>query len=353
MTVTSKEARAEVKTILIAGPPFRGYLDMIAAGFKASGTEPSILRWDYPKRTMPQEIMFYSSHNYRLRLADAQDKANALALERAVQETKPNYVLVMKAVELTDRTREFCKNAGTKVVLWAYDSATEFPIITRVAHKYDLVYTYEPADLDILSKSCAPQFLPMAYDPKYYFRHDASGGKDIDVCFVGAIDRYPKRKKLLAHVANRFRDKTVAIWTDSIHWYSHRRIGDFLLAGPRRNIQLNRRTLEHGEVNDIYNRSKVCLNVHHIQSKKAVNPRTFEILGSGGLLLTDRKLDGIEGFEEGEGYIYYSNEVELIDKLRNALEDEQESAYIADIGHSVVRAHTFEQRARKILSDLS
>jgi spore maturation protein CgeB len=85
---------------------------------------------------------------------------------------------------------------------------------------------------------------------------------------------------------------------------------------------------------------------------KAVNPRTFEILGSGGLLLTDRRLDDIEGFEEGEGYIHYSNEAELLLMLRDALEDEQKAAYIADIGHSEARAHTFEHRARRILGDL-
>jgi spore maturation protein CgeB len=124
------------------------------------------------------------------------------------------------------------------------------------------------------------------------------------------------------------------------------------MVGPRRNIQLTRKTLDHGEINDIYNRSKVCLNVHHTQSKKAVNPRTFEILGSGGMLLTDRRLGEIEGFEDGEGYMHYSNDAELIDKLNEALENEQKAAYIADIGHSEVRAHTFEHRARTILEDL-
>ena len=340
------------KSVLIAGPPFRGYLKMIGTGFKSCGVEPSLLEWKYPRRNLAQEIMFYSSNNYRSRIADKQDKANALGLEKAVQETDPDYVLVMKAVEPTEKTLEFCERADTKMILWAYDSATEFPIISRVAPQYDLVYTYEPGDLDILPKSCAPQFLPMAFDPKYYFRHDTNSKKNIDICFVGAIDRYPQRRELLARIANRFKDRTIAVWADSIHWYSHRQIGDFLLAGTRRNMQLNRKTLEHGEINDIYNRAKICLNVHHAQSKRAVNPRTFEILGSGGLLLTDRRLDDIEGFEEGEGYVHYSNEAELIDKLRDALENDQKSDYIADIGHSEVLAHTFEQRARKILGDL-
>lgn len=325
---------------------------MIGDAFKACGMQPSLLEWSYAKRSLSQEIRYYSSENFRRKLSDARDKANALVLEKAVQKADPDYVLVMKAVEPTDKTLEFCKRADKKMVLWAYDSATEFPIIAKAAPHYDLVYTYEPGDLDILSKNCAPQFLPMAFDPKYYHRPDTSNKKDIDICFVGAINLYPKRRKLLAHVAGKFKDKSIAIWADSIHWYSHRHVGDFLLSGTRRNMQLNRKTLEHGEINDIYNRSKVCLNIHHMQSKKAVNPRTFEILGSGGLLLTDRRLDEIEGFEDGEGYIHYSNETELVDALRDALENDEKSNYIADIGHSEVLAHTFERRARKILSDL-
>jgi spore maturation protein CgeB len=127
---------------------------------------------------------------------------------------------------------------------------------------------------------------------------------------------------------------------------------DLFFVGFRRNIRVHRETLDHDQINDIYNRSRVCLNIHHVQSKKAVNPRTFEVLGSGGFLVTDRKLDEIEGFEEGEGYTFYSDDADLIDKLRSAFEDESKMRFIADIGSSEVRAHTFEKRARAILNDL-
>lgn len=341
------------RTVLIAGPPFRGYLKMIGDGFKACGVEPSQLEWVYPKRNLVQEIMYYSSRSYRLRRADVQHEVNALALEKAVQERHPDLVLVMHAVEPTQRTRDYCKRAGTRTILWAYDSVTEFPIISRAAPHYDFVYTYEPGDIEILSKNCAPHLLPMAYDPKYYSRSNTSSVKDIDICFIGEIERYPQRRRLLAHVASRFKERRIAIWADSIHWYSHRHVGDFLLAGFKKNIQLTRKTLDHEKISGIYNRSKICLNVHHAQSKKAVNPRTFEILGSGGLLLTDRRLDEIEGFEDREGYLYYSDEAELVDRLKEALENEQKATHLADIGHSKVREHTFEQRARTILKGLN
>jgi spore maturation protein CgeB len=338
-------------TILIAGPPFRGYLNMIASGFDACGVQPSILEWKYPKRSFVQEIMFYSSGSFRRRLAEEQDRANTLALEQAVLEMKPDYVLVMKAVELSEKTKEHCRETRTRLAMWAYDSSAEFPIIARAAPAYDLVYTYEPADLASLAKVCRPKFLPMAFDPKHYFKKDGVK-KSSDICFIGAIDPYPQRRRSIKRIAARFRDKSIDVWTDSIHMYSHRRLRDLFFVGFRRNIRVHRETLDHDRINDIYNRSRVCLNIHHVQSKKAVNPRTFEVLGCGGLLVTDRKLDEIEGFEEGEGYIFYSDEADLIDKLRAAFDDESMMRFIADIGHSEGRTHTFELRARTILNDL-
>jgi spore maturation protein CgeB len=325
---------------------------MIGDAFAACDMHPSLLEWKYPKRNFAQEMMFYSSADYRSRIADAQDRINAIELEKAVLREKPDLVLVVKAVELTDRTRKHCADSGTKLVLWAYDSATQFPVILRAAPEYDLVYTYEPADLSILSEVCEPRLLPMAFDPRYYSPSSVKKEKDIDTCFVGAIDPYPQRRRLFRLLSSKLRNNTIAVWTDSVHWYSHRKVRDMFLFGARRNVQLHRQTLDHKMINDIYNRSRICLNIHHAQSVKAVNPRTFEILGSGGLLVTDRRLDDIEGFETGEGYIHYKNDAELVDEIGSLLQDDARAARIAEAGHSKGRAHTYENRAKAILKDL-
>lgn len=121
----------------------------------------------------------------------------------------------------------------------------------------------------------------------------------------------------------------------------------------RPNIDLTRRTLDHTEINGIYASSKVCLNVHHPQSIGALNPRSFEILGSGGLLLTDRDMDGLDGIENGKAYLQYSSREDLVDKLRHALEDDGRRRSVAENGHlAVVNAHTFKHRAKSMLSDL-
>ncbi|MEM3049392.1 MAG: glycosyltransferase [Thermoplasmata archaeon] len=336
--------------MLIAGPPFRGYIHMVADAFRSEGLEVSVLQWQYPKRNAFQEVLYYSSRSFRVRLGEAQDRRNASAVEKAVLASPPSYLLVLKGVELTEKARHSCQSAGTKLVLWAYDSATEFPVIQRCAPAYDLVYTYEPADIELLSGHCEPKLLPMAYDPGLYFRSPEK--RDIDISFVGGIDLYPERVMLLRRIGREFKAARIGVWTDSIHWYSHRQVLDALRFGVLRNIELHRQTLEHRAINVIYNRSRICLNVHHPQSARALNPRTFEILGSGGLLVTDRKLDYIKGFEDGRGYIYYSNEEHLVENLRELLEDDEGARRVSDEGYRRVRAHTYRDRARQILADL-
>ena len=47
------------------------------------------------------------------------------------------------------------------------------------------------------------------------------------------------------------------------------------------------RSVAPREVNAYYNRSKICLNIHHEQSQEGCNPRFFEIMGTGGFQLVD------------------------------------------------------------------
>jgi spore maturation protein CgeB len=341
----------EGESILIAGPPFRGYLDMIASGFESCGLRPTTLSWEYPRRNIAQEVMYYSSEGYRRMRGDAQDVVNSKVLEKAIIERGPDHVLVAKAVELTERSKAFCRDRGIKLILWAYDSATEFPIVSRAAPGYDLVYTYEPADLEILSSVCEPRLLPMAFDPRYYSPLKGEAERTIDICFVGDIDFYRRRRELLRHVARNLRNANVSVWTDSAHWYSHRRVKDMALKGLRRNLSIRRGTLGHAEINGIYNRSKACLNIHHRQSRQAINPRTFEVLGSGGLLVTDRKLDQLSEFQDGKGYIHFEDEKGLIDSLREALGYAEYRESIASLGNSRIQAHTYVARARRIIED--
>jgi spore maturation protein CgeB len=354
MSTEGDAGSADGRHILIAGPPYRGYLGMIGDAFRACGLRVSALEWKHLRRNLAQEIGFYGSGRYRLRLAHKQDELNTVAIESAMERLSPDIILVMKAAQLSPKTVKTCEAKGVKRILWAYDSAREYPLITKTACDYDRVYTYEPDNVKMLSELCDARYLPMGYDPRLYLPVGGRGsGRDVDISFVGALRDTPVRKETIRHVALEMPDRTVGVWTDTIHWYSHRRLNDRRFIMGRPNIRLSRRTIDHAEINEIYNRSKVCLNVHHPQSVGALNPRTFEILGSGGLLVTDRRMDGLDGFEDGTGYIFYSSLEDLTEKLRPILENDEARRTTAEKGHQAAfNGHTFEQRAKRMLGEL-
>lgn len=351
MSDSGERGAGRDQRILVAGHPFRGYVRMVAAGFPSHGIHCDTLEWNVPERTFFEHLERMVS---KRRLAAGDQKmsmANALALGNAIMKKKPNYVLVMNGGRITPATRGFCSKEGIRLALWAHDSAYHFPWIAEASHDYDLIYTYEPEDLDILSQNVEARFLPLAYDPSMYYTANVPPQDILDICFVGAIrGSYPRRTEILRRLARRLRTQRIEIWSDKTPWYSPFRLEDLKIIGMQRDLKIRRHSPDHSEINKLYNRSRICLNIHHDQARKAVNPRTFEILGSGGFMMTDRSLDGIPSFVEGRDYVLYTNLDDLASKASSYLQDGETRLNIAMSGHSVaILSHTYSSRAATIL----
>ena len=350
MTVESSKA----ETVLVAGHPFRGYIRSISAAFQACGVASVPLEWQTHKHNPLEYYKRLLSKKYSERHERNSRRDNSLAFERAIAKVKPDYAIVMNGVALTDAAKEECKKNGTKLVHWAYDSPVRLPWVLEQAKGFDLIYTYEPDDVELFSSLAPTSYLPLGYDDRIYRSASPSQSRDIDLCFVGAIRRiWPKRIELLQEVAGELKRGNVEIWSDTIPYYSPSRFLDLLIIGAGRNLRVRRKEASHEEINSLYNRSKICLNIHHSQSRRALNPRTFEILGSGGFLLTDRTLDGVYGFESGKDCWLYSDTESLIQSVREFLADGDKRERIANHGHEIAkRYHSYVARASKILKDL-
>jgi len=346
-----KRTRAE---LLVAGMPFRGYVGMVAHGFETCGMKVSVLEWTTPARDPVELVKLYLSRDYRLKAQEIQNQRNSTELEEAIMRSAPNYVLVLKGARITDKARNFCDRQGIKLIMWAYDSASHVPVICESAPDYDLVYVYEPADLQMFSHCGNAKFLPLAYDPRLYHPSDVDKGSVIcDVCFVGNLSGYPQRRALLKRVADRFPDRKIIVWSDTRFSYSPLKLEDLFIVGGRSNLELRRQTADHVEINNLYNKARVCLNIHHLQARSGVNPRSFEILGSGAFLLTDMKLDGIGGFKDGKDYVSYSSAVDLEEKIAYYIQGEDDRVSIAESGRrEAERNHTYSCRAHRVLRDL-
>ena len=342
------------KKMIVAGHPFRGYIKHIAAGFDTCGLKSIALEWDEPERGNLEMIRRFVSGKYNQHRYREADISNSHTLEESVLRIEPDYVLVLNGTSLTDRTLKFCRKLGTRLIFWAYDSPIHLNWIAEAAMGFDLIYTYEPEDFATLSKAGAVRFLPVAHDPSIY-HPIADSHEEVDLCFVGSLRNYvPERRRLVRLIADKFRDRTIEVWTDGGRWYSPYRFRTNMISRGRENLRLMMGAVDHPKINELYNRSRICLNIHNPQSRKAVNPRSFEILGSGRFLLTDKNMKDIESLRQGRDYEFYSSDHDLLDKIRYFLENDKERVRIAESGHQTTAIkHTYARRAQTILDDAS
>lgn len=99
------------------------------------------------------------------------------------------------------------------------------------------------------------------------------------------------------------------------------------------------------EMSRIFYGSKINLNITLRSIKSGIPLRAFDIMGSGGFLLTNYQEDFLDFFEPDVDFVYYSSVDDLMDKVDYYLSHEQERQEIARSGcEKVRREHTFEAR---------
>lgn len=128
----------------------------------------------------------------------------------------------------------------------------------------------------------------------------------------------------------------------------------FDLFTPNRNFTLPNLT-NHGTTDYytqaplVFRRSRINLNISLRSIKSGIPLRAFDILGSGGFLLSNFQADFLDHFVPGEDFVYYESKEDLLSKIGYYLSHEDERAAIARNGHDkVAAAHTFRHRVREM-----
>ena len=101
----------------------------------------------------------------------------------------------------------------------------------------------------------------------------------------------------------------------------------------------------------VFRRSRINLNISLRSIKSGIPLRAFDILGSGGFLLSNFQADFLDDFVPGEDFDYYDSKEDLLRKIDYYLAHEDERAAIAANGHAkAAAAHTFRHRVREMFS---
>lgn len=278
-------------------------------------------------------------------------RAHVAEFNRRVRETyarlRPDLVLVIRGSKLELETLEWMKDSVR--VLWFHDALMRSEMDAERLRCFDRVFVFEKADVDVAREQfdLSAEFLPLAYDPEVY-RPLPDVARDLDLVFVGTY--YPARRALFEWLVERFpklqmrfygrhvRYREPATWKA---WWRYQRAG-------QGGVFVNR-SLDPVQINQAYARARLCLNLHHGQSRLGCNPRVFEIFGAGATQLVD-ELPYVQD-QVGEGVLSYRNREELAERIMLALGDAKLRQDLAERGRALVgEAHTFAHRIGRILA---
>ena len=106
----------------------------------------------------------------------------------------------------------------------------------------------------------------------------------------------------------------------------------------------------HTEMPKIFNISRINLNITIRPIESGLPLRIFDIMGSGGFVLTNYQPEITDLFEPGKELEVYTDYEELVLKCRYYLEHEDERKRIAESGHKKVsELYTYELRVMELL----
>ncbi len=101
----------------------------------------------------------------------------------------------------------------------------------------------------------------------------------------------------------------------------------------------------------VVKQSKVNLNLSRRGLKSGIPLHVFDIMGSGGFLLTNFQAELLDFFVPGEDFVYFEDKEDLVQKAGYFLSHEQERQAIARSGYEKVAAgHTYRHRIREIFA---
>ena len=103
----------------------------------------------------------------------------------------------------------------------------------------------------------------------------------------------------------------------------------------------------------VFRQSKINLNLTSRSIRSGVPLRVFDIMGSGGFVLSNFQADFLDLFVPGEDFVYYENKKDLLQKIDYYLTHEEERKAIAKNGYDKVAAkHTYRHRVREMFQTI-
>ena len=333
------------KKVLLIGPDFYNYNQSVEKAFEHFGYYIETLSYIEYLEKKKDRFKYYILPKFGISIFKSKyvEEFNKNVVKR-YKEMKPDIVVVIKGNIITSKTlREMSDSVK---ILWMMDSIFSVENSISLINEYDYSFMFEETDIEYLNKEgIETLFLPVGYDDSVYYNTGVKI-KDIDIVFVGSL--YGGRKDFFEGLVKRFSGLNIKIYGKYLDIKKPNTFYKYYFKGYNKYF-MNRNILPK-ETNEVYNQSKIAINLHHAQSIKSCNPRFFEILASGTFQLVDNKPYIREQFTKNYDIVTFESYAELENHIVKYLEDTEEREKIAIRGKEKVSyEHSFKRRIESML----
>lgn len=103
----------------------------------------------------------------------------------------------------------------------------------------------------------------------------------------------------------------------------------------------------------VYDKAKININISLRSIHTGIPLRCFEILGSGGFLLSNYQGDFADCYVDGEDFVSFGSKEDMLGKIEYYLSHEKERKEIAENGlRRTIENHTYKHRLNEILENV-
>lgn len=321
--------------ILLVSPVFHGYWSAFAAALEKLGHDVVVHRYDASTR----RVRVSNALGYRLGAGAARRARTAMTAEavRALRETKPDAVVVVKGDALELEWWQALAASGARSAVWLYDELARMDYAAEALSGVGAVFSYSPLDVaELRSQGVEAQLLPDGFDSLTGFTPRRSAA----VSFIGA--RYPERERLLGMLSAAGEPVEAFGREWSRHPWDVLRTQRWSGAGFPAHRDVSRPAYFGAMAGSL-----ATLNIHG-DGHDGFSMRTFEAPGVGALQLIDRA-DVAQHYEVGSETLVFESDEELLDHVRRARTDPKWANGIREAGRRRTLAeHTLVHRMQKV-----
>lgn len=298
-------------------------MNYVAQVFEASG--------GLEQRILNSKIRFYLS-----KISTKYEHYVYLQLLEEIKGFHPDLVIVISRIVPPTIINEIKNQLKIKVIFWTGDAFINLERGYALISDYDAWFVKDTYMRDFMSNKLQlnVHLIPECHNPDFHKPpHDIAFGSKNDITIAGTL--YPYRAKILELLVDKF---NIKIYGAIPRWiaekWKKKHTGKYILLEDKSRV---------------FYTSKINLNTLHYGEVNAGNCRLFEIAGSGGFQICDRKDEINNYFIEDEEIVFFDTTEELIEKINYYLEHQDEAEKIAKRAHQrALNEHTYEHRINKI-----